>query len=226
MNIPRKANGQFKKARSTGLVLRRNPSKSYEVYVGNVGMVYEGASLAVAKKTYSEYVAISKSGFGRAGGESVALMVDGEPIKDYQGKNDRYENPDWAAMRASAAKHGRAAMAWSRPRAAKAWEATKSGSKKAYAWSKPHAAKAWEATKAGTKRAAIATAAAARRGAKKAAPHVARGLQSLSQRASAYAVANPSKCLCHKNPSHTLHGAAKADFVARMAAGRRRAAKR
>lgn len=127
-----------------------------------------------------------------------------------------HENPDWAALRASAAKHGRSA-----------WEATKSGSKKAYAWSKPHAAKAWAATKAGTKRAAIATAAAAKRGAKKAAPHVARGMRSMSERLDRYAVANPgTKCLCAKNPSRKLRGAAKVDFVERMAAGRRRAARR
>lgn len=81
----------------------RNPSgKTYEVYAGGVGIVYEGTSLAKAKAVYAEHVADSKAGRGAVAGESVALMLDGDPIKDYQGRNDRatdddsYTNPDHA----------------------------------------------------------------------------------------------------------------------------------
>ena len=44
-----------------------------------------------ANKTYNEYVAQSKSGSGKAGGENVVLMVDGEPEKEYFGPNNEDE---------------------------------------------------------------------------------------------------------------------------------------
>jgi len=73
-----------------------------------------------------------------------------------------HRNPDWHAIAASA----------------------KDKAKRAHEWSKPHAAKAWEATKAGAKRAGAAAGAAAKRGSKKAAGSLAARLQK-------YAVANP-----------------------------------
>ena len=51
---------------------------TYEVIVGNVGRVYEGTSKREADKVYHDYIEISRSGLGRAGGEEVTLFVDGE----------------------------------------------------------------------------------------------------------------------------------------------------
>ena len=57
----------------------------YEVIVGNVGSVYSGHNLREAMKKYRTYIDTSKSGVGRAGGESVMLMKNGEPHKEYAG---------------------------------------------------------------------------------------------------------------------------------------------
>lgn len=62
---------------------------SYEVIVGNIGCVYHGDSLRMARRCFSEYMRKSKAGYGRAGGESVTLMRDGEPIKEHIGEVDR-----------------------------------------------------------------------------------------------------------------------------------------
>ena len=64
-----------------------NEDKSvYSVSVGNVGNI-ACADKAEAEKTYAEYVEQSNSDSGRASGENVSLMKDGEPIKDHVGKN-------------------------------------------------------------------------------------------------------------------------------------------
>jgi hypothetical protein len=67
---------------------RKNPSDDYEVIVGNVGTVYRGDKLGLAIKAFTEYVKKSKSDVGRASGESVVLMVDGEPMREHYGDND------------------------------------------------------------------------------------------------------------------------------------------
>ena len=69
----------------------RNPSRAkhrYEVIVGNVGTVYDGSGKVAAKTTYLRYVKVSLSGAGRAGGEGVVLMEDGEIIAEHYGEND------------------------------------------------------------------------------------------------------------------------------------------
>jgi hypothetical protein len=58
----------------------------YEVYVGNIGMVYDGESHDDAMETFDEYVIISANGCGRASGEDVTLSEDGDIIKDFIGK--------------------------------------------------------------------------------------------------------------------------------------------
>jgi hypothetical protein len=50
----------------------------YEVIVGNIGTVHSGSNKKEALKHWKTYVAQSKSGVGRAGNESVTLMIDGE----------------------------------------------------------------------------------------------------------------------------------------------------
>jgi len=60
----------------------------YFVSVGNIGNITE-ENMKDALKTYNEYVKQSKSNYGRAGGEDVALFVDGEPVKEYFGTLNR-----------------------------------------------------------------------------------------------------------------------------------------
>lgn len=68
---------------------------SYEVIVGNIGTVYSGNSKTEAERHYREYVSQSKTGRGRAGGESVALMCEGEILKEHLGNlgDSAYQNP-------------------------------------------------------------------------------------------------------------------------------------
>jgi len=67
-----------------------NSDDKYVVNVGNIGNI-TCETMAEAEKTYKEYVSQSKSGKGRASGEDVILMVDGEPMKEYFGTNkDEY----------------------------------------------------------------------------------------------------------------------------------------
>jgi hypothetical protein len=56
--------------------------KSYTVNVGNVGNI-EHSNIRTATKCYREYVKISKGGLGRAGGENVCLVVNGEPEQSF-----------------------------------------------------------------------------------------------------------------------------------------------
>ena len=58
----------------------------YVVNVGNIGNI-SCKTKAEAEKTYNEYVMQSESGKGRAGGEYVGLMIDGEPVKEHFGSN-------------------------------------------------------------------------------------------------------------------------------------------
>jgi hypothetical protein len=72
---------------------RQNPRSIYEVIVGNIGTVYTGTSKAEAIKRFNTYVAQSKSLRGRAGGESVTIIKDGEPIKEHFGEQDLENHP-------------------------------------------------------------------------------------------------------------------------------------
>jgi hypothetical protein len=63
---------------------------SYEVIVGNIGIVYSGNSKASAEANFNHYVRQSKSGSGRASGESVTLMCEGEILREHIGTA---ENP-------------------------------------------------------------------------------------------------------------------------------------
>jgi len=57
-----------------------NRKINYQVIVGNIGNVYDGEDKAEALENFREYYAQSKEKYGRAAGEPVFLMVDGEPI--------------------------------------------------------------------------------------------------------------------------------------------------
>lgn len=58
-------------------------SALWEVYVGNVGNVYRGSSEEDARREWEEYVEISKSDQGRAGGEEVNLFRGGDLVETY-----------------------------------------------------------------------------------------------------------------------------------------------
>lgn len=55
----------------------------YQVIVGNIGTVYDGGDLNKAMENYKSYVAMSKLPAGRASGEDVTLMDNGEPTREY-----------------------------------------------------------------------------------------------------------------------------------------------
>jgi len=59
-------------------------SATYSVIVGNIGTVYDGASIKEARATFATYRDQSRAGTGRAAGERVTLASsDGTPIKEY-----------------------------------------------------------------------------------------------------------------------------------------------
>jgi len=64
----------------------------YQVIVGNIGAVYDGPSKHEGLKTYHEYVDKSRCQRGRAAGEAVTLMEDGNPYMEHQGRMHLYED--------------------------------------------------------------------------------------------------------------------------------------
>ena len=58
---------------------------TYEVVVGNIGTVYSGGIHAVADEKFSEYVRQSKTGNGRAGGEDVTILKNGDIFAEFIG---------------------------------------------------------------------------------------------------------------------------------------------
>lgn len=61
---------------------------NFVVVVGNIGTVYDGPLFREALVSYSEYKQQSKENYGRAAGESVVLLKDGEPHYEYRGTLD------------------------------------------------------------------------------------------------------------------------------------------
>jgi hypothetical protein len=57
----------------------------YEVIVGNIGRVFKGSHYPDAIQTFKDYKQQSKENLGRAAGEPVTLLEDGEPINEYEG---------------------------------------------------------------------------------------------------------------------------------------------
>ena len=57
---------------------------NYEVYVGNIGMVYSGSVVADVERVWRVYLDQSKNTRqGRVSGEPVTIMQDGEIIREY-----------------------------------------------------------------------------------------------------------------------------------------------
>lgn len=67
-------------------------SRTYEVIVGNIGTVYTGNKYAEALAEFAEYQRQSIGGEGRAGGEDVTIMRDGEPYREHAGKRQAEED--------------------------------------------------------------------------------------------------------------------------------------
>jgi hypothetical protein len=63
-----------------------NPT--YEVIVGNIGTVYQGCSKSKAYALYLSYRHDFMQQYGRAAGEAVTLMIDGETAVEYFGGLD------------------------------------------------------------------------------------------------------------------------------------------
>lgn len=59
--------------------------KRYQVVVSNIGTVYDGQNLQDARFNARQYVDQSKRASGRAAGESVTILTDGEIIEEYIG---------------------------------------------------------------------------------------------------------------------------------------------
>ena len=58
----------------------------YDVIVGNIGRTLTTDSAREAKREYLEYVRMSKLDKGRASGEPVTLLRNGEPYREYRPK--------------------------------------------------------------------------------------------------------------------------------------------
>jgi hypothetical protein len=66
---------------------RAQETITYEVIVGNIGTVYSGTSEDAALSDFYIYRHKSKQDVGRASGEDVTLMRNGEPWKEYSSDN-------------------------------------------------------------------------------------------------------------------------------------------
>ena len=55
----------------------------YEVIVGNIGTVYNGTNGFTAIKEYNQYIGLSRANYGRASGESITLLKNGDIYKEY-----------------------------------------------------------------------------------------------------------------------------------------------
>ena len=73
-----------------------------QIIVGNIGTVYDGINAGEAGRTYSSYVDMSKTSKGRAGGEDITWMVNGEIHNAHQGslhQDDKVEHAErWDSM--------------------------------------------------------------------------------------------------------------------------------
>lgn len=56
-----------------------------EIVCGNIGSVYLGNDAEIAQEKYDEYVNQSKTNYGRAAGEDVYWIKNGEIYKEFVG---------------------------------------------------------------------------------------------------------------------------------------------
>ena len=58
----------------------------WEVVVGNIGTVHRTRNETKARADFATYVTQSSAGYGRAAGETVTLMRDGDPVAEHFGE--------------------------------------------------------------------------------------------------------------------------------------------
>lgn len=58
---------------------------AFEITVNNLGHVWQGNNYMQACAQFNRWVADSKTGLGRSGGESVVLWHNGEPKREHVG---------------------------------------------------------------------------------------------------------------------------------------------
>ena len=59
----------------------------HEILVGNIGTVYSGFDTVLAQQTFDTYVTQAKGDSGRAAGEDVTWIIDGNERRGYIGTN-------------------------------------------------------------------------------------------------------------------------------------------
>jgi hypothetical protein len=64
---------------------------NYQVIAGNVGLVYDGGFYDSANDAFHVYRKRSMDGVGRASGEDVTMMKDGEIIREFSGSSSEDE---------------------------------------------------------------------------------------------------------------------------------------
>jgi hypothetical protein len=79
--------------------MARTKTARYEVIVGNIGSVYSGGFYDSSLDAFTIYKNKSINGVGRASGESVTIMRDGDIHREYIGTRaealaDAQENSD------------------------------------------------------------------------------------------------------------------------------------
>lgn len=65
---------------------------SFDVTVGNIGLVYSGPSLFEADATFSAYRRASIDNVGRAAGETVTLFKNSEILREHIGTVESEED--------------------------------------------------------------------------------------------------------------------------------------
>jgi hypothetical protein len=66
----------------------------HAVIVGTIGTVYEGDSATSARRAFGTYVRASQMHTGRAGGEDVTWLCEGDITQAYIGNNEATEDED------------------------------------------------------------------------------------------------------------------------------------
>ena len=62
----------------------------WQVVVGNIGTVYTGNNRKEAVADFVAYAALSRRGIGRAGNESVALLKNGDLVRERRPANEQH----------------------------------------------------------------------------------------------------------------------------------------
>ncbi len=73
----------------------------YQLYVENIGLVFDGVDESAANSDYNEYVRRSKLRSGRESGSEVTMLKDGELFKSHSGKKIVRNGADFFTTRKS-----------------------------------------------------------------------------------------------------------------------------